>query len=215
MKRNFQNLVHQGSGGSPVISRKNYPTSPAVPFIGVPMVRNYRESDDADPLTSPWSLPLPGYIPAHLQSQMTYQNDGVRGILRDRPTPTSTSSSLLTDNTSLNPFVPPVCIPADVEGFTADPFHDPFNIGDITTLSPFLPSGTAPLTYQWWVKDSAGTPTLRSTATDFVYTVLDSDIRSKDEFGLGLIDFILIIFNACNLGGHEEDGSFAAQGTPP
>lgn len=105
---------------------------------------------------------------------------------------------------------PPVCIPVDFPGIEANPFKDPFDLGDSTTFSAFGVSGTLPYTYEWKINGS-----VVATTETLNYTVVDGDIQNKDPSGLGVIFVTLKISNACNVDGKTIEVTFNAQGTPP
>lgn len=104
------------------------------------------------------------------------------------------------------PAPPPVCIPAEILDVFADPFSNPFNLGDSINCAADV-IGTAPFTYEW--NGGAG-----SGAT-FSIVVSDGNIEGKDETGLGHITVTLLLKNACNEAGDFVSGTFAAQGAPP
>jgi hypothetical protein len=94
---------------------------------------------------------------------------------------------------------------------TFDPLKETYDPDDAVTFTPFQDSGTAPLTYEWFVNGES-----RSTDRVFAYTVLETDIVNKDESGLGFIHVWVVVKNACNTDGASTShfNGIQAQGSP-
>ncbi len=173
---------------------------------GVPAWPQMRAGRD-----SPWPQPLPVSLAPH----QTLVTDGERGWVKDKTTPEFDEEQQEQEDFDVAEPTP-VCIPADVDSVVIDPFEDPLSLGSAYTFTAFGVTGTEPITYQWYIK-SSGVFTLRSTSATFHYTLSNSDVEGKDEFGLGKLFIYVVVKNACNEGGTSTnvDGSYNAQGTPP
>lgn len=92
------------------------------------------------------------------------------------------------------PTPPPICIPVAFGGggFLVIPLKDPYEIGDLITISlTSPPTGTAPINYQWLIN---GSP--RDTAETFLYTVLKADVQGTVG-DIGFIEISLVLTNPC------------------
>ncbi len=160
---------------------------------------------------SPWLVASP----VALAPGQTLITDGKRAWPKDRnarrftpPVPIEDSETPTAEEED--------CIPATVDFVLVDPFTDPLNVGDTVTFTADGASGTAPLTYEWYIRQ-AGVPVLMSTDETFIHTITEDDVSNKDEFGLGKLFIYVVVFNACNEAGAstDTDGSYNVQGDPP
>ncbi len=107
-----------------------------------------------------------------------------------------------------------VCVPTVSPSFDYIPFDSPlvlaqnytFQAGDTT-----VPTPTTPVYFEFLLN---GISQQNSTATDWLYTLVDGDIVGKNGSGLGHITVKVIARNACNVVGSSSEDDIPAQGTP-
>lgn len=140
-------------------------------------------------LPSPSLTPFDAKVLGLLRPHINQYADGASTILTPRRDPTQ---KVAYSSTAPIQSEAPVCIPVAFAGggFNLDPNKNPYEIGDVVDISLISPpTGTAPISYQWYIDGEA-----RSTSETFSYTVASGDVRGKvGDFGeiyisLGLIN---------------------------